>query len=98
MGLDVVQFWLEEEERALADGYSGLRITGNVTFFEPDDWSTFMEYERAVSAGFNGRRIVALCSYSLPGCTTQQMREVMHAHDCACERPDAAWQGVTALD
>jgi hypothetical protein len=34
-GLDVIQFWLEEEERALAEGYNGLRITGNTSFLTP---------------------------------------------------------------
>lgn len=91
-GLDVVKFWLEEEERALAAGYSGLRITGNVTFLKPGDWPTFMEYERAVTARFDGRRIVALCSYMLPTCTPQQVRDVMDAHPCAFDRPDANWQ------
>jgi hypothetical protein len=97
-GLDVVRFWLEEEERALAEGYSGLRITGKVTFLKPGDWPAFMEYERAVSAGFSGRRIVALCSYLLPGCSAQQVSEVMHAHDCAFERPDESWQVAAAFD
>ena len=97
-GMDVVQFWLEEEKRALAEGYCGLRITGNVTFLRPDDWPTFMEYERAVSAGFRGRRIVALCSYSLDQCASHQVREVMRAHTCAFDRADSAWQVVRAGD
>jgi hypothetical protein len=36
-GLDVIHFWLEEEERALAEGYNGLRITGNASFLTPGD-------------------------------------------------------------
>ena len=34
-GKDVVGHWLEEEERALAQGYRGLRITGNTSFVQP---------------------------------------------------------------
>jgi MEDS: MEthanogen/methylotroph, DcmR Sensory domain len=49
-GVDLIQLWLEEEERALAGGYSGLRITGTTSFLSPGDWSTFMGYERAASA------------------------------------------------
>ena len=60
----MIQLWLEEEERALAEGYNGLRIAGTTSFVIPGDWSSFMEYERAVSNHFNGRRIVALCSYA----------------------------------
>jgi hypothetical protein len=94
-GLDVVDFWLQEEERALADGYSGLRITGNTSFLAPSDWPTFMEYEQALSTCIHGRRIVTLCSYALSQCDGRQKREVMHAHHCALERVDAAWQVVS---
>jgi DcmR-like sensory protein len=41
-GLDVVQFWLDEGERALAEGYNGLRIAGNTRFLTAGDWSTFV--------------------------------------------------------
>jgi hypothetical protein len=91
-GADVVQVWLEEEKRALADGYAGLRITGNVTFLDEAGWQTFMDYERALSPSLYSRRIVTLCTYSLEQCSARQMVEVMRAHDCAFDRPDLSWQ------
>jgi two-component system, sensor histidine kinase PdtaS len=97
-GLDVVKLWLEEEERALAASYTGLRITGNVTFLRGgEDWAAFMEYEKAVTCAFQGRRIVALCSYDLRSCSGNQAAEVMHAHACTLERPDASWQVLSPL-
>jgi len=93
-GLDVVQLWLEEEERALSEGYSGLRITENTSFLTPDDWSAFMEYERAVTACFNGRRIVALCSYALADLNGQKASDIMDTHHCALGRADVYWQVV----
>jgi hypothetical protein len=47
-----------------------------------------MEYEQAVTARFNGRIIVVLCSYARAQCNDQQMSEVMHAF----EGPDAHGQ------
>ena len=91
-GTALVDRWLEEEERALAEGYEGLRITGNTSFLEPGDWSPYIEYEQAVTAGFSGRRIVALCSYHLTLCNDNQVDEVMQAHHCAFDRPGANWQ------
>jgi hypothetical protein len=35
-------------------------------------WATFMQYEQAVTARFNGRSIVALCSYAQAQCNDQQ--------------------------
>jgi hypothetical protein len=92
-GHDVVELWLKEEERALAEGYNGLRIAGNTSFLQPRDWPTFLEYEQTVTARFNSRRIVALCSYALAQCNDQQMSEVQHAHHCALQgsNTDGQW-------
>ena len=92
-GIEVADWWLGEEERALASGYRGLRIAGNTSFLKPDDWPGFMEYERLVSERLYGRRIVALCSYSVQGCSASQVAEAKEAHACSFDRPDAAgWQ------
>ena len=95
-GNQVVDLWAEEERRALADGCSGLRITGNTSFLNVGQWTTFMEYERSVTEGFRGRRIIALCSYSLENCNPKQAAEVREAHDCAFERPDSNWQVISS--
>jgi hypothetical protein len=95
-GRSVLELWIEEEERALADGYIGLRITGNASFLQPNDWLTFMEYEQAVTTRFNGRRIIALCSYSMGQCNDQQKNEVMRVHRCALHGPDTHGQWATS--
>jgi hypothetical protein len=95
-GKDVVDYWLAEEARALADGYSGLRITGNVTFLTSETWPVFMEYEAIVNEAFEHRRIVTLCTYPSGGCGASEVLDVVHRHDCALERPDEGWQIVTA--
>jgi|GEM_PF-2515160 len=92
IGADLVNLWLAEEERALAAGHTGLRITGNLSFMTPDGWPAFRNYERNVTERFVGRRIVALCSYVLKQCDHQQMQEVLEAHNCALERRDEHWQ------
>jgi len=95
-GSDVVSVWLAAEERALAEGYSGLRITGNVTFLQgPGEWETFMAYEAAVDQAFRGRRIVTLCTYRREGAA--EMFDVIHRHSCALDRPDEGWQILTGI-
>jgi hypothetical protein len=94
-GTEVVRYWLAEEERALAAGYAGLRITGNVTFLTPETWATFMDYEEAVNRVFAGRRIVTLCTYPRHSCGASQVLEVIDRHSCTLERPDEGWQILT---
>jgi len=95
-GSDVVDLWLAEEARTLAAGYTGMRITGNVTFLQGgEDWSVFMEYEALVNRAFAGRRIVTLCTYWLEQCGPTEMMEVLQRHNAALERPDEGWQVLT---
>lgn len=95
-GNQVVDLWLAEEQRALAEGYTGLRITGNVTFLRPQDWALFMEYEALVDKAFRGRRILTLCTYWLEECGVTEVLDVMHAHTCTLDRPDDGFQLLTA--
>lgn len=95
-GSQVVDLWLAEEAHALAAGFSGLRITGNVTFLRPEDWPLFMEYEALVDRAFLGRRIVTLCTYRLGDCGASEMLDVMRRHSCTLDHPDEGWQILTA--
>ena len=94
-GNQVVDLWLAEEQRALAGGYSGLRITGNVTFLRSEDWALFMEYEELVNKAFQGRRIVTLCTYHLDSCGAAEVLDVLRRHNGALDRPDEGWQILT---
>ena len=91
-GAEIVALWLLEEERALAAGYRGLRITGNVTFLASNDWPEFMAYESAVNETFPGRRIVTLCTYPAGACGASEVLDVVHRHSCTLDHPDEGWQ------
>ena len=95
-GNQVVDLWLAEEQRALAGGYSGLRITGNVTFLRSEDWALFMEYEELVNKAFQGRRIVTLCTYHLDSCGPSEVYDVVRRHHGALHQPDKGWQITTS--
>ena len=94
-GAAVVELWFAEERRALAAGFSGLRISGNVTFAKPEAWATFMEYEETLDEALHGHRIVTLCSYRLGQCGASDVLEVAHRHHCTLDRPDRGWQILT---
>jgi hypothetical protein len=94
-GADLIALWLEEERRALAEGCSGLRITGNVTFLTPADWSLFMDYEETLDQAMAGHRIVALCSYRLGRSGASEVLDVAQRHVCMLERPDHGWRVLT---
>jgi two-component system sensor kinase FixL len=91
LGYDAATFRLEEEQRALAGGFNGIRITGDTRFLTRDSWGAFMEYEQAVNQVFGGRRIVALCPYQRQIGATGIL-DVLRCHECAIERDGEGWQ------
>jgi hypothetical protein len=89
---DVVARWLAEEERALADGYRGLRITGNPSFLTEATWSGFMDYESLLNEALKARHIVTLCTYPHTRCGPAEVADVLRRHDWALGRPDTRWK------
>lgn len=84
--------WLEEEERALAGGYRGLRIAGNAGFLRRESWDAFMAYENAATRAFRDRRIVALCSYDFAQCEPTDLFEAVRSHFFTFGCRDESWQ------
>lgn len=91
---DVIAGWLERETHALRDGYEGLRLSGNTYWLEQQHWQDFADYEARVHAAFHGRRILALCSYSLDRCSSSDLLDVLANHHTALVRRDRRWEVV----
>ena len=89
---DPLGLWLTEERKALSEGYQGLRIAGNMSFFSPQEWETFMAFESTANQTFEGRRIVALCSYRLIQCQATDVFEVMRNHQLTLSRQEEGWE------
>jgi signal transduction histidine kinase len=84
--------WVEREERALSDGFAGLRLTGNTYWVERSDWNGFVDYEERVSSTFAGHRIIGLCSYCLGRCQPHDILDVVANHHFALTRRRGEWQ------
>jgi len=88
----VLNGWIEREERACREGFSGLRLTGNTFWLEPGAWDAFMSYERAVNEAFCQREIIALCSYCLDRCQAEDVIDVCSHHQFALARRHGNWE------
>lgn len=91
---EVLEAWLERERAALARGYTGLRISGNTLWLGPGDWESFTAYEASAHAAFARRRIVALCSYSLEKCRSEEIVDVLRNHAFVLIRGEDDWEVV----
>jgi signal transduction histidine kinase len=92
--VEVIRGWLSAEEAALRDGYTGLRVSGNTCWLQPDQWNDFVEYEARVETAFAGRRIIALCSYHLGTCSSHHVVDVMRNHSVSLVHSVDGWKVV----
>ena len=88
----IVQRFIDEEERAIADGYQALRVAGNTSFMPRAHWELLMEYESKLHAGLRDRRVLACCSYNRLECRPIDILEVVRRHDATLDRTDDDWE------
>jgi hypothetical protein len=69
--------WVEKLNQALANGYGGLRLTGNTLWLERKDWNDFVNYEAEVDRVLGNYNMIALCTYSLDRCSATEIIDVV---------------------
>lgn len=84
--------WLITEENALAQGYTGLRVSGNGGWLESCLWSKFMHYEDTINSIIVNRRIIGLCSYCLDKCSSENILQVIRYHQFALIHYQNEWE------
>ena len=58
----VLNGWIDKLNRALADGYNGLRLSGNTFWLEKTDWNSFVDYEEEIDSIIGNYSMIALCT------------------------------------
>jgi signal transduction histidine kinase len=97
-GLDadsLLQAWITAEQDALSKGFTGLRVTGNVTFLKSrKDFHDFLQYESRVTQTFAGRRLIALCSYHVSMTNGAEVLDVVRNHQFTVARREGEWEVI----
>jgi PAS domain S-box-containing protein len=87
----VLKGWVDKLEKALARGYEGMRVEGNLAWLGRKDWKNFIEYEEEINKVIGNLRMIAVCSYNLGKCSASDVIEVVNNHHFALIRRDGEW-------
>ncbi len=90
----VVNQWIEKIDQALANGYDGLRMTGNISWLKREDWKDFADYEAEGDRIIGNYRIVALCTYCLDRCNASEIIDVVTNHQFALIKKEGEWEQI----
>ena len=90
----VLNGWVEKLNQALANGYDGLRLSGNTFWLEKEDWNDFVEYEEKVDRVIGNYQMIALCTYSLDKCNANEIIDVVVNHQFALIKREGKWEQI----
>ncbi|MFC1949716.1 PAS domain S-box protein [Chloroflexota bacterium] len=95
---EMVHFWIEKEMLAFKKGFQGLRLTGNTSWLEPEEWADFMRYESEVDKVIHTHRMLAICPYSLEKCGAAEVMDVVSHHRFALIRRKDKWEVIRSAE
>ena len=94
----VLNGWINKLNRALAKGYDGMRVTGNIAWLEKKGWNEFADYEEKVNSEIGGYQIIAVCSYGLKKCDAFDLIDVVCNHRSALIARGGKWEIIESAE
>jgi len=88
----VMKGWINKHNKALDNGYEGIRVTGNMSWLEKRLWRDFMDYEKEMNEIIRQYRIIALCSYCLADCEISEVIQVSNNHQFGLVKHEGRWE------
>jgi PAS domain S-box-containing protein len=90
----VIHGWNEKLARALASGYTGVRVTGDTAWLEKKDWKDFCDYEESLNGAIANQRLAVLCTYPLGKCGAGEILDVVRTHQFAIAKRRGNWDVI----
>lgn len=84
--------WHDKLRLALANGYDGMRVSGNAFWIGTNHFQKFTEYEHELDRSLAGQRMVVLCTYSLSESRVVDLLDVARAHQFTITRRCGGWE------
>lgn len=85
---------VEKLRQALTRGYPGLRLSGNRSWIEDKDRTSFCEYERRLGELIAGHPFIVLCTYPIESSRAVDVLDVARTHQVVAARRRGNWDVV----
>lgn len=89
---EVLQKWKKKEKEAIERGFSGLRVTGNVSGIPSSEWPKIQVYERRIQESMTDSKMMAICQYDLNKCASEQIIDIHQYHPLVLIKCKNKWQ------
>jgi signal transduction histidine kinase/PAS domain-containing protein len=90
----VISGWNQKLALASAEGYAGVRVTGDTAWLKKKDWKDFCEYEESLNQAVANQRLAVLCTYPLAACGAAEILDVVRTHQFAVTKRRGGWDVI----
>lgn len=84
--------WHDKLDWALANGFNGMRVSGNAFWIETNKWHEFCEYEAELDHSMAGRCLLVLCTYRLGASRAVDLLDVARTHNFSLAIRNGRWE------
>ena len=88
----VVRRFGEKLIQASSKGFVGMRVNGSPAWLHPKQDQELVAFEKEADKLYAGSRIIASCTYPIPGSTVAELLDVALAHRFAIVRRRGTWE------
>ncbi|MGA9187996.1 MAG: PAS domain S-box protein [Methanosarcina sp.] len=90
----VLNGWLEKLHYASDSGYDGMRLSGNTSWLDKEDWNGFVEYKEQADNVIGNYRMITLCTYSLDKHNTAEIINLVVNHQFSLIKREGKWERI----
>jgi PAS domain S-box-containing protein len=83
--------WQEKLLPMLENGYEGMRMNGNESWLNKEEWKDFISYEKELDSILYNRNIIVLCTYDLAKSNAAAMLDVAEVHEYTITKRSGEW-------
>jgi NAD-dependent dihydropyrimidine dehydrogenase PreA subunit len=90
--------WMEILSSIEGKQYKGMRVSGDLGWFDENIWDNLMEYETRINSGIPFSNLIAVCSYPLGSLSGIQIAEILKRHQLGIAKDNGTWQIFNTLN
>lgn len=93
----VSKSWYDKLNLSVNHGYKGMRVTGDLGWYDESVWQSLMDYEMHLNDVVPHEKLVAICSYPLEKLTASKLIDILRHHQLAIAKNNGKWQVFETL-
>ncbi|MFX0186185.1 MAG: MEDS domain-containing protein [Candidatus Hodarchaeota archaeon] len=83
---------------ALTNGYSGLRVTGDIRWLDKNDLDRFIDYEIYVNNSIGDYKMIAICTYPISKFNKFELLDIAKSHQFVLTKSNGSYKIIEYID